>query len=391
MATSVTRRTLLGLAVMAVVVITFVASGAVIQLIFTSGDYDKPVALTVYSLTLSVLLLACRNYIHMPDGQENPAETSLLVESGTALPAEKEPTWPKRKLVWALGIRNGKYLVGYLVMFGGARLMSVYFPETEVRPARAMWFASQLTYNISLKYTSVATNSSLSSCSSVFTFIFSIVLLRYPLCRAAPISAVLMCVLGVLITALNRPSPKTDLAVQENILGDCLALGSACCYGLFTCCLKLWVPDERMVAYVFGMFGVVAFALGVPLLALCHFMGLEALALPSWGQFGAMTANAVLGSVASDYLLSVAVILLSPLSAAVGLSLTIPLSLVVDSTILGLHSFKGVYMLGSALVFGAVVLISWDTYNIDLEKEAEVVSPQARGQEELLVHYGKSS
>ncbi|KAF4694701.1 hypothetical protein FOZ60_007215 [Perkinsus olseni] len=356
MATSVTRRTLLGLAVMAVVVITFVASGAVIQLIFTSGDYDKPVALTVYSLTLSVLLLACRHYIHMPDGQENPVEASLLVESGTAVPAEA--TWPKRRLVWALG---------------------------------AMWFASQLTYNISLKYTSVATNSSLSSCSSVFTFIFSIVLLRYPLCRAAPISAVLMCVLGVLITALNRPSPKTDLAVQENILGDSLALGSACCYGLFTCCLKLWVADERMVAYVFGMFGVVAFALGVPLLALCHVTGLEALALPSWGQFGAMTANAVLGSVASDYLLSVAVILLSPLSAAVGLSLTIPLSLVVDSTILGLHSFKGVYMLGSALVFGAVVLISWDTYNIDLEKEAEVVSPQARGQEEPLVHCGKSS
>ncbi|KAF4738491.1 hypothetical protein FOZ63_003128 [Perkinsus olseni] len=100
MATSVTRRTLLGLAVMAVVVITFVASGAVIQLIFTSGDYDKPVALTVYSLTLSVLLLACRHYIHMPGGQENPVEASLLVESGTAVPAEA--TWPKRRLVWAL-------------------------------------------------------------------------------------------------------------------------------------------------------------------------------------------------------------------------------------------------------------------------------------------------
>ncbi|KAF4677995.1 hypothetical protein FOL47_006942 [Perkinsus chesapeaki] len=350
MINSASRRTLLGLAVMALVVITFVASGAAIQLIFTSGDYDKPVALTVYSLTLSVLLLGCRKFIHMP-GQDTlpPTESSPLLASASAsavVPLE-EAKWPQRRLVWALG---------------------------------AMWFVSQLSYNISLKYTSVATNSSLSSCSSVFTFIFSILLLGYPLCRAAPISAVLMCVIGVLITALNRPSPKTDLAVPESILGDSLALGSACCYGLFTCCLKLWVPDERMVAYVFGMFGVVAFVLGIPLLLVCHITGLETLMLPTWGQFGAMTANAILGSVASDYLLSVAVILLSPLAAAVGLSLTIPLSLVVDSSILGLHTFKGVYVLGSALVFGAVVLISWDTYNVESDKAKVVTSPPSSPQ-----------
>ncbi|EER04280.1 conserved hypothetical protein [Perkinsus marinus ATCC 50983] len=254
---NVTKRTLLGLAVMALVVVLFVASGAIIQLIFTSGGYDKPVALTVYSLTLSVLLLAFRQYIHIPgQGPTEEEEEALLDESDHA---------------------------------------------------GAMWFASQLTYNISLKYTSVATNSSLSSCSSVFTFIFSIVLLGYPLCRAVPILAVLLCVFGVLITALNQPSPKTDFAVRESILGDSLALASACCYGLFSCCIKLWVPDERMVAYVFGMFGVVAFVMGIPLLALCQMTGLETLALPTWGQFGAMTANAVLGSVASDYLLTVAV------------------------------------------------------------------------------------
>ncbi|EER07493.1 conserved hypothetical protein [Perkinsus marinus ATCC 50983] len=352
---NVTKRTLLGLAVMALVVVLFVASGAIIQLIFTSGGYDKPVALTVYSLTLSVLLLAFRQYIHIPGQGPTEEEEALLDESDHA---GGRSAWPKGTLVWALG---------------------------------AMWFASQLTYNISLKYTSVATNSSLSSCSSVFTFIFSIVLLGYPLCRAVPILAVLLCVFGVLITALNQPSPKADFAVRESILGDSLALASACCYGLFSCFIKLWVPDERMVAYVFGMFGVVAFVMGIPLLALCQMTGLETLALPTWGQFGAMTANAVLGSVASDYLLTVAVILLSPLSAAVGLSLTIPLSLVVDSTILALHSFKSVYMLGSALVFAAVVLISWDTYNIDVEKEAEVISPQAEVQGRSLVHHGKNN
>ncbi|EER15433.1 conserved hypothetical protein [Perkinsus marinus ATCC 50983] len=139
----------------------------------------------------------------------------------------------------------------------------------------------------------------------------------------------------------------------------------------------------------------------MPLLVLCHITGLETVVslhscivdefglppqvLPTWRQFGAITVNGALGSVASDYLLSVAVILLSPLSAAVGLSLTIPLSLIVDSTILALHSFKSVYMLGSALVFAAVVLISWDTYNTDLEKEVEVTSLQAGDQGSPLV------
>ncbi|KAF4677993.1 hypothetical protein FOL47_006939 [Perkinsus chesapeaki] len=350
--TNVTKRASMGLCAVALSVITFVGSGVSIQLLFTNGDYNKPVALTVYSLSLSVILLAFRNYLHSPTpGHNLTAESSpLLMESGlVSLPRHHNNTFnrfslPSASKICALGL---------------------------------MWFTAQLTYNISLKYISVATNSSLSSCSSVFSFIFSILLLGYPLCRAAPISAVLMCVIGVLITALNRPSPKTALAVNESVLGDIIALGSACSYGIFGCYLKLWVPDERMVVQLFGMFGIVCMAVGVPCIVVCHFTGYETFALPTWGQFVVLTANGIFGSVASDFFLSLGVILLSPLAAAVGQSLTIPLSLVVDSSILGLHTFKSIYVLGSALMFGAVVLISWDTYAVESVSDKPIHSPYA--------------
>ncbi|KAF4714550.1 hypothetical protein FOZ62_000710 [Perkinsus olseni] len=133
------------------------------------------------------------------------------------------------------------------------------------------------------------------------------VILRYPLLRVVPILATLLCVSGVVVTAINQPKPDASSAVRETPLGYVLALGSACCYGVFTCCLKRWVLDEGRMVYVFGMFGVIAFIIGVPLVIVCHFTGLEKLVLPTWAQWGAITANAIIGSVVSDYMLSVAV------------------------------------------------------------------------------------
>ncbi|EER15434.1 hypothetical protein Pmar_PMAR018786 [Perkinsus marinus ATCC 50983] len=125
-----TKRTLSGLAVLALVVVLYVASSAVIQLIFTSGGYDKPVALTVYSLTLSILLLACRKYIYTPARQGSP-EATPIVNSDHATLEATEQGWPKRWQVAEfamLSVVKGVYV-----------------------PLRAIWFVSQLTYNISLK------------------------------------------------------------------------------------------------------------------------------------------------------------------------------------------------------------------------------------------------
>lgn len=95
--------------------------------------------------------------------------------------------------------------------------------------------------------------------------------------------------------------------------------------------LKNWVHDERNVAHVFGLFGVVALLTGVPLLIVSHIFSIERFEYPGLSAFAAMTCmsrvmcsmhhlnlgNALFGSVLSDFLLSVAVVLLSPLVASV--------------------------------------------------------------------------
>ncbi|KAL5985670.1 hypothetical protein ACLOJK_027656 [Asimina triloba] len=62
-------------------------------------------------------------------------------------------------------------------------------------------------------------------------------------------------------------------------------------------------------------------------------------------------ANGFFGSVLSDYIWALCVVWTTPLVATLGMSLTIPLSMVADMMIHGRH-YSAVYMLGSAQILG---------------------------------------
>jgi len=327
-------RTLLGFILLSLVVVIWVGSGAVIQVIYRDMDYDKPVFLSFFSIACSVVMFL--------------APTSWkLVRSGALTPshATEAFSFPARSHV--------------LVLSG-------------------LWILMHVTYNISLKYTAVSVNTCLSTTSSVFTFLFSLLLLKKAF-RVWSAAGVLLGIAGVVVTMVAPPEKTDERAMDNTTVGCALALVAACFYGIFTSSVKKWVADESHMVLIFGMFGVAAVIVGAPVLGICHLAGWEEFQMPTLAQFGAITANALVGSVISDLFLSFVVILLSPLVACIGLTCTIPLSCLVDACLFQYYDFSPWFLVGAVLVFGAVVTVSLDQQRADAaaKKAAPPVDPKA--------------
>ena len=99
------------------------------------------------------------------------------------------------------------------------------------------WFAAQLTFNQSLKRTSVASNTIISSSSAVFTFIISYFLLSESVNVRKVGAVVLSCAGTVLVVGLckRRIKAKGPVAIL-------ISLFSCCC-----CCCCCWFWSSRLL------------------------------------------------------------------------------------------------------------------------------------------------
>ena len=313
-----TARETRGFTLLGSVIVIWVLSGFFIQNLFASS-YNHPVAMTVYSVALCSLLLL----IPARFRRHHLAEDLRLLRSSS-------PSFDgmSQLQIFCLGI---------------------------------IWLTAQLSYNVSLKYMSVSSNTAVSSMSSVFTFVFSILLLKRYTITALSLLAIGLSAVGILIISSVQP---TGQGVHESSTGIVIAMGSCCCYGLFTTLLKKFDADGvTSVVTLFGNFGLIACTVGSVLIVLADWTGIDPFALPTdWYSIVGMTVNALVGSVLSDILLAKSVLLLNPITVSIGLSLTMPLSLFLDSVVIGGHKFKPAYAAGMLVQFASICLISVDNH-----------------------------
>ena len=113
----------------------------------------------------------------------------------------------------------------------------------------------------------------------------------------------------------------------------------------------------------FGLIGIVNLVAIPPFLFLAHFSGIEQFSVPSLQTIGLLTLNGLIGTVVSDYLWARSVLLLSPLISTLGLSLTIPCSLVAQNILFN-DEFSPWYLAGASVsVIGFVMInIEGDFY-----------------------------
>lgn len=275
--------------------------------------------------------------------------------------------WPRLR-AWAAGRpTNGKLSHRELLRRprGKASFRQIARISAIVSP---LWFVANFTYNQSLNMTSVTSSTIVSSTSTVFTFLLSVLVLREPF-RWLKLAGVVLCMAGNMTTILND-SGDGDAGVSDHVLGDLVALFAAFMYGVYTTAIRQLIPDEESVSIslFFGFMGVINFVGLLPIVLALHYSGIESLAGLTAEILLLIGIKGLFDNVLSDYLWARAVLLTSPTVATVGLSLTVPLAIVADYAF---HSMSPtlVTLAASALVIIGFVLINVSTKSHDAALE----------------------
>jgi len=119
-----------------------------------------------------------------------------------------------------------------------------------------MWFAAQLCFNYSLLYTSVTSNSILSTSSSVFTFGLSVYFVgeRY---NAERLCAIAAYVLGSVLVTLSdhRDNGAGSSPTTSTNFGNALTVLAAALYAGYTTAIRFLLPDDPRVSLFLSSYG----------------------------------------------------------------------------------------------------------------------------------------
>lgn len=230
----------------------------------------------------------------------------------------------------------------------------------------ALWFSANLVTNYSLSYTSVASQTILSSTSSFFTLMVGYLYAVEKINRNK-IYGVILCFTGVVIVTKDDTS-YTNPSISNFLVfcGNMLALSGALIYGVYTILLKVktviknsTLERQLNTHLFFGFVGVFCLVILWPVIIILHFTGVEPFELPSSGKVWRLVLVNMLITLISDFCWCKAVILTSPLTVTVGLSLTIPLAMVGDWFLKGFH-LNWIYISGAAIVTVGFLIINND-------------------------------
>ncbi|RLN13688.1 hypothetical protein C2845_PM09G21820 [Panicum miliaceum] len=237
------------------------------------------------------------------------------------------------------------------------------------------WFLAQLTFNLSLRYTTVTSNTILSTTSSLFTFLVALVFLGETFTWLKLVS-VLLCMGGTIIVSLADSSSTVNAIATNPLLGDFLSIFSAGCYAIYITLIRKKLPDEKegegqvSMAQFLGFLGLFNMLFFLPVALVLNFAKLEPFHRLTWEQVGLIVGKGLLDNVLSDYLWAKAVLLTTTTVATAGLTIQVPIAAIVD-TLTG-HAPHLLSYVGAA-----AVLLGFAGINIPAGE-----SPQAAQQEQ---------
>lgn len=240
----------------------------------------------------------------------------------------------------------------------------------------SLWFFANYFAIACLEYTTVGSATIITSTSSIWTLLVGTIVgvERFTLKK---LLGVLASVFGIiLISSIDVSSDDNEdrgtfprKSAREIAIGDVLAIVSAVIYGFYVVVLKQRIGDESRVnmPLFFGFVGTWNVLLMWPGFFLLHFTNIESFQLPPTRFVLVILLCNAASSLLSDFCWAYAMLLTSPLVVTVGLSLTIPLSLVGQMVLSGLY--MGIsYWFGAAVVVASFIFINHEV------KDEEVVA-----------------
>lgn len=249
-----------------------------------------------------------------------------------------------------------------------------------------LWFAANYFVSACLEYTTVASSTILTSTSSVFTLLFG-AMFRVERFTVKKLLAVLVSLAGIaLISSIDLSGRDNDADHRgdfpektswELAVGDGLAFTSAVMYGIYAVFMKSRIGDESRVnmPLFFGLVGLANVVLLWPGFFILHFTGVETFELPPGGRVTIIIIANSLSSLVSDIAWAYAVLLTSPIVVTVGLSMTIPLSLI-GQMVLNDQRASPLYWVGAVAVVLSFIFVSEEEKHEEEEALAPIVDEE---------------
>ncbi|KMT16060.1 hypothetical protein BVRB_3g052310 [Beta vulgaris subsp. vulgaris] len=236
------------------------------------------------------------------------------------------------------------------------------------------WFLAQLAFNLSLKYTTVSSNTILSTSSSLFTFMLSLAFLGEEFTWLKLIG-VLLCMGGTIIVSLGDTEAGSSVINSKPVLGDILSLSSAALYAVYITLIRKKLPDDEKsgqvsMAQFLGFLGFFNMVIFLPVALILHFTEVESFTTFTWKQFSLILGKGLLDNVLSDYLWAKAVLLTTTTVATAGLTIQVPLAALVD-TLIG-NAPNTMDYAGAAAIMVGFVGINIPSDAFSQSKEVEV-------------------
>nr|VDD36198.1 unnamed protein product [Brassica oleracea] len=175
---------------------------------------------------------------------------------------------------------------------------------------------------------------SLSSSSSPFTFLVSLIFLGEKFTWLKLVS-VLLCMSGTIIVSLGDSESNSTATAKNPPLGDVLSL--MVFYAVYITLIRKKLPDDDersgrfSMAQLLGFLGLFNFFIFLPAALILNFTKRERFNVLTLKQLSLVVGKGLLDNVLSDYLWAKAVLLTTTTVASAGLTIQVPLAAIVDS------------------------------------------------------------
>ncbi len=344
------QRWTLGLIMLAVVVLSWVLSSFLISDIFENDLYRKPFFITYINTATFIFYLipylkkVIKGYIENGSLKYKEIEEDFLDSSDEELALNAESEY------------NAKLSLSETIK------LSAQFC--------VVWYLANLATNASLSYTSVGSQTILSSTSSFFTLLIGALAKTESFSNVKIFGLVLSFIGVIVITKSDSDTVSSDIerTPLSIFIGNSLALAGALLYGVYATLLKYRIRDESRInmKVFFGFVGVFNLFFLWPSLIIFHYTGVEKFELPS-GTFviSIILINCLITFI-SDFCWVKAMLLTSPLIVTVGLSTTIPFAMIGDII------FKGEKITVLYVIAASMICISFFVINKDAENDKHI-------------------
>ncbi|ETS79903.1 hypothetical protein PFICI_07432 [Pestalotiopsis fici W106-1] len=394
---NVARRTL-GLTCLLVTVFLWTASNFLASYIFSDHTYDKPffvVYINTSMFALSMIPISLR-YVHQNGGLGQAQEMlrqAWKEKSLRPLSAERYKTQADES---DEDVTAGeRLLVDDEASLEALDLASPPAPEKLSLRETAwlslefcmLWFFANYFASACLQYTSVGSVTILTSTSSVWTLVFCAWMKVDPFSVRKLIGVMASLAGIILISSVDLSGKDNDdnrgnfphKTQQQIAIGDSMALVSAIVYGLYVTVMKVRVGDEDRVSMplFFGLVGIINVLTLWPLFFILHFTGIEPFEMPPTGKVWAIILLNSISSFISDMSWAYAMLLTTPLIVTVGLSLTIPLSLIGE--MIQYQQFSSfLYWVGAGIVLLSFLFINHESHEDDDAKKPSALDSDSQ-------------